>query len=102
MFESQKKSYNYENNTCTGLCGSYRRMVWSTASSVGCYQHYCERNGDSTKPLHIMACLLKPVVLDVNERPYKKGRPCSECPYGPDCKRNQCTQKEMTTTSPTS
>uniref|UniRef100_A0A5K3FY65 SCP domain-containing protein n=1 Tax=Mesocestoides corti TaxID=53468 RepID=A0A5K3FY65_MESCO len=101
MYESEKNAYNYESNTCTSSCANYRRMVWSTASQVGCYRHFCARSDHWSESKYIMACLYRPVVLDKNERPYKNGTPCSECPFGPDCNHNQCTQKQTTATTPT-
>uniref|UniRef100_A0A5K3F6E3 SCP domain-containing protein n=1 Tax=Mesocestoides corti TaxID=53468 RepID=A0A5K3F6E3_MESCO len=61
LFGSEKNAYNYENNTCTSSCANYRRMVWSTASHVGCYQQYCAQSDLSSKSVYIMACLYKPV-----------------------------------------
>uniref|UniRef100_A0A5K3FUN9 SCP domain-containing protein n=1 Tax=Mesocestoides corti TaxID=53468 RepID=A0A5K3FUN9_MESCO len=79
-------------------------MVWSTASEVGCYRYKSEQNNRYTTPLHIMACLFRPVALNAEVRPYENGTACSECPYGPGCHRKQCTQKQMpsTTTNSTS
>uniref|UniRef100_A0A5K3F6E7 SCP domain-containing protein n=1 Tax=Mesocestoides corti TaxID=53468 RepID=A0A5K3F6E7_MESCO len=96
-FDIERKVYNYEKNICTASCAKYRRMVWSTASQVGCYQQHCERSDLSSQSVYIMACLYRPVVLNENERPYKSGTACSECPYGPGCERNQCTQKQTST-----
>uniref|UniRef100_A0A5K3F8I7 SCP domain-containing protein n=1 Tax=Mesocestoides corti TaxID=53468 RepID=A0A5K3F8I7_MESCO len=102
LFDSEKNAYNYENNTCNSSCANYRRMVWSTATHVGCYRQYCARSSNWSDSTYIMACLYRPVVLNDQEKPYKNGTPCSACPYGPDCNHNQCTQKQMPTTSTTS
>uniref|UniRef100_A0A5K3FWT5 SCP domain-containing protein n=1 Tax=Mesocestoides corti TaxID=53468 RepID=A0A5K3FWT5_MESCO len=102
IYNHQKSAYNYEKNTCTRLCGYYKRMIWSTASQVGCYRQYCAQTDISSQSVYIMACLYRPVVLNSYERPYKNGTACSKCPYGPGCLHNQCTQKEMVTTLPSS
>uniref|UniRef100_A0A5K3F851 SCP domain-containing protein n=1 Tax=Mesocestoides corti TaxID=53468 RepID=A0A5K3F851_MESCO len=94
-FNSEKEAFKYETTTCTGLCGYYLRIIWATSRQVGCYRNRCEHSEIWTTPRHVMACFYKPVHLNVNERPYKRGSSCSGCPQGLGCYRKQCT--ELTT-----
>uniref|UniRef100_A0A5K3FS48 SCP domain-containing protein n=1 Tax=Mesocestoides corti TaxID=53468 RepID=A0A5K3FS48_MESCO len=98
VYNSEKNAFNYENNTCNSSCANYRRMIWSTATQVGCYLQHCERSNYWPDSKYIMACLYRPAVLNDQEKPYKSGTPCSACPYGRDCNHNQCTQKQLPTT----
>uniref|UniRef100_A0A5K3FQQ7 SCP domain-containing protein n=1 Tax=Mesocestoides corti TaxID=53468 RepID=A0A5K3FQQ7_MESCO len=94
-FQEEKEAYRYESNTCTSLCGNYRRIIWATSRQVGCYRHRCEQGTIWTTSRHVMACFYKPVRLNSDERPYKSGSSCSGCPRGLGCYRKQCT--ELTT-----
>ncbi len=38
------KDYNYENNSCTGVCGHYTQVVWATTKQVGCAKITCNGN----------------------------------------------------------
>ncbi|MGB0563408.1 MAG: CAP domain-containing protein [Spirulinaceae cyanobacterium] len=33
---SEKKDYNYRNNSCRGVCGHYTQIVWRDTTAVGC------------------------------------------------------------------
>jgi pathogenesis-related protein 1 len=33
---SERASYNYANNTCSGTCGHYTQIVWRTTRKLGC------------------------------------------------------------------
>ncbi|MEM8642530.1 MAG: CAP domain-containing protein [Cyanobacteria bacterium P01_G01_bin.54] len=33
---SEKKDYNYRNNTCNAICGHYTQIVWRDTTLVGC------------------------------------------------------------------
>uniref|UniRef100_A0A5K3FNJ6 SCP domain-containing protein n=1 Tax=Mesocestoides corti TaxID=53468 RepID=A0A5K3FNJ6_MESCO len=94
-FNSDKEAFKYETNTCTSLCGNYRRIIWATSRQVGCYRHKCEHSDIWTTPRYVMACLYKPGQRNPNVRPYISGSSCSGCPQGLGCYRKQCT--DMTT-----
>lgn len=33
---SEKANYDYDTNTCTGVCGHYTQIVWATSVDLGC------------------------------------------------------------------
>ncbi len=33
---SEKKNYDYSNDSCSGICGHYTQIVWETTKEVGC------------------------------------------------------------------
>ncbi len=36
------KDYNYDNNSCSGVCGHYTQVVWKTSIRVGCAKIECD------------------------------------------------------------
>ena len=38
---SEKANYNYDTNTCNGICGHYTQLVWRTTLKVGCAKGTC-------------------------------------------------------------
>lgn len=41
LWAQEEASYNYEANTCNGVCGHYTQIVWRTTTKVGCALHTC-------------------------------------------------------------
>ncbi len=41
LWVAEKASYNYQANTCNGVCGHYTQVVWRTTTKVGCALHTC-------------------------------------------------------------
>jgi pathogenesis-related protein 1 len=38
---SERANYNYQANTCNGVCGHWTQVVWSTTTKLGCAIHTC-------------------------------------------------------------
>lgn len=38
---SEAKDYDYENNTCNGICGHYTQIVWRDTTEIGCAVAVC-------------------------------------------------------------
>jgi len=36
QWASELQSYDYDSNTCSGVCGHYTQLVWKRTSRVGC------------------------------------------------------------------
>jgi pathogenesis-related protein 1 len=41
LWASEKANYNYDNNSCAGVCGHYTQLVWRTTLEVGCAMGTC-------------------------------------------------------------
>jgi pathogenesis-related protein 1 len=37
----EKSNYNYDTNTCNGVCGHYTQIVWRTSVKLGCAKGTC-------------------------------------------------------------
>jgi pathogenesis-related protein 1 len=38
---AEKANYNYDTNTCNGVCGHYTQIVWRTSVKLGCAKGTC-------------------------------------------------------------
>uniref|UniRef100_A0A5K3FNG7 SCP domain-containing protein n=1 Tax=Mesocestoides corti TaxID=53468 RepID=A0A5K3FNG7_MESCO len=94
QFASESQYYNYDQNQCTKSCNNYKRMILATSNAVGCAQNNCTRQEDASES-HLTICLLKKNGGDADERPYKRGESCSECPDGFACHRKQCFDQPL-------
>jgi pathogenesis-related protein 1 len=39
---SEESVYDYEANSCAGVCGHYTQIVWADTTKVGCGLHLCD------------------------------------------------------------
>ena len=85
---SESKSYNFLTGQCSGKCTLYTQMVWWESNKLGCGAKRC---GDRT----ILVCNYAPGGNYVGQRPYKSGKPCSECPGDMACEDNLCVEKKQ-------
>jgi pathogenesis-related protein 1 len=60
---SEKAMYNYDNNSCSGVCGHYTQIVWRDSTDLGCAMQACG-NG------FIVSCEYGPGGNFVGQRPY--------------------------------
>uniref|UniRef100_A0A5K3ERW0 SCP domain-containing protein n=1 Tax=Mesocestoides corti TaxID=53468 RepID=A0A5K3ERW0_MESCO len=94
--------YNYTTNKCNFLTTYYLQILWANTSHFGCAMKDCSiKNPKSEKKSFYMTCVFQPGGTVGNERPYKSGTPCTECPSGYGCYMNQCvsiTSDSETTT----
>lgn len=60
---SEKADYNYENNSCAGVCGHYTQQVWNTTTDLGCAIKQCG-NG------YLVSCEYGPGGNYQGQRPY--------------------------------
>uniref|UniRef100_A0A5K3FQC3 SCP domain-containing protein n=1 Tax=Mesocestoides corti TaxID=53468 RepID=A0A5K3FQC3_MESCO len=95
-----KGSYDYATNDCEDNCFDYIQMVWANSTQVGCATHTC--TSSSAKQYTLFACLYKPSLRILTDRPYEGGNICSKCPNGYGCHRNQCDKSSPPLTSTTS
>ncbi|NWI13200.1 GLIP1 protein, partial [Crypturellus soui] len=71
--------YTYETNSCRGMCGHYRQIVWATSYKVGCAVHFCPSvtGFSGTNAAHFI-CNYGPAG-NYPRRPYETGAACSKC-----------------------
>jgi len=97
-WNSEKKWYDYDTLQCRKgkRCNSYTQMVWATTRQIGCAYHYCKRVSSSNDEdpyldAEYIACNYVPDGNKENQKPFKKGPPCSQCESGVGwCKRKLC------------
>jgi pathogenesis-related protein 1 len=41
LWASEKANYDYDSNTCSGICGHYTQIVWADSVKLGCGIHDC-------------------------------------------------------------
>jgi hypothetical protein len=42
LWAAEEANYDYDSNTCSGVCGHYTQIVWSTTERVGCGLSNCQ------------------------------------------------------------
>ncbi|XP_026523495.1 GLIPR1-like protein 1 [Notechis scutatus] len=93
-FNSEVKYYTLSTHQCTKVCGHYTQVVWATSYKVGCAAVYCRYMDGKEKNNNIVVCNYAPAGNYQGVRPYKEGKPCSNCPKGDTCKDNLCRNSE--------
>uniref|UniRef100_A0ABM0MHJ0 GLIPR1-like protein 1-like n=1 Tax=Saccoglossus kowalevskii TaxID=10224 RepID=A0ABM0MHJ0_SACKO len=100
--------YNYDENTCSSVCGHYTQVVWASSYAVGCGLTHCPAvNQSHFTDSFILTCNYGPGGNLIGERPYATGSPCTLCETGSgECYENKCrpcsehNEACATTTSP--
>ncbi|XP_070803600.1 GLIPR1-like protein 1 isoform X1 [Pituophis catenifer annectens] len=93
-FQSEVNYYTFSTHHCTKVCGHYTQVVWATSHKVGCAVVYCRYMDGKEKNNNILVCNYAPAGNYRGVRPYKEGKPCSNCPKGDTCKDNLCRNSE--------
>ena len=57
------EDYNYDKNSCSGVCGHYTQVVWKTTERVGCAKIECDG-------MDIWVCNYDPPGNWVGQKPY--------------------------------
>ena len=60
---SELANYDYDTNTCTGVCGHYTQIVWATSLRLGCGSANCSNN-------YVVYCNYGPPGNYVGRSPY--------------------------------
>ncbi|NXN68292.1 GLIP1 protein, partial [Himantopus himantopus] len=77
---NEVSSYDFNTNSCTGMCGHYTQVVWAESYKVGCAVHFCntvENFPGLFRAAHFV-CDYGPAG-NYPRKPYKAGRSCSGC-----------------------
>jgi len=89
---SEKSSYTYSTNGCSGVCGHYTQVVWRTSTSIGCGIKLCHSDTNPFPPPFnafdwwVVVCQYSPQGNFIGQRPYL-------CNYGAG--DVQCTGREF-------
>ena len=92
----EKRDYDYETLRCVDgkKCKHYTQVVWATSRQVGCAYHYCAAITSGFFKAQYLACNYIPGGNYANQKPYKKGTPCSKCGSGASwCKNGLCNSQ---------
>nr|XP_012606494.1 GLIPR1-like protein 1 [Microcebus murinus] len=77
-------NYNFNNRSCTKVCGHYTQVVWAKSYKVGCAVENCP----TLRALFV--CNYGPAGNYLNSRPYTTGEPCSLCTKEEKCVEKLC------------
>ncbi len=67
---SEVSDYDYEANSCSGVCGHYTQIVWRNSRFLGCGVAICPEGSDTTYGDQIWVCHYGPAGNFVGEKPY--------------------------------
>ncbi|XP_027248472.1 GLIPR1-like protein 1 [Cricetulus griseus] len=81
---NENEHYNFENMTCSKICGHYTQLVWDSTYKVGCAVTPCSKVG-AVISAALFICNYAPGGTLIR-RPYQAGTFCTRC--HPD---DQCT-----------
>jgi len=102
---SEVEYYNYQDNSCTQVCGHYTQVVWDASANLGCAHAHCPTMQGASWCADYGGC--EYVVCQYGpggnfpRQPYTTGQSCSACPDGfPDCVDNMCSTGEIEPTIP--
>jgi len=63
MWTAEQANYDYENNTCDGICGHYTQVVWKNTTKLGCGVSSCDQK-------RVYVCNYDPRGNYVGQSPY--------------------------------
>lgn len=68
---SEVEDYDYDNNSCSGVCGHYTQVVWADSRKLGCGVATCNENSPfGENPWFNWVCNYDPPGNFVGEKPY--------------------------------
>ncbi|XP_078606729.1 cysteine-rich secretory protein LCCL domain-containing 2-like isoform X5 [Branchiostoma floridae x Branchiostoma japonicum] len=96
MWYDEHHDFTYPSYCRGPMCTHYTQMVWATTTKVGCSIRLCETMqvwGEEWPKTLYLVCDYSSKGNWIGYAPYKRGRPCSQCPpkYGGRCANNLCT-----------
>ncbi|CAL9217362.1 unnamed protein product [Arabidopsis halleri] len=65
LWVNEKANYNYNSNSCNGVCGHYTQVVWRNSVRLGCAKVWCNNGGGT-----IISCNYDPPGNYMYKRPY--------------------------------
>uniref|UniRef100_M3Z1A6 SCP domain-containing protein n=1 Tax=Mustela putorius furo TaxID=9669 RepID=M3Z1A6_MUSPF len=90
---NETEFYDYDNLSCSKVCGHYTQVVWADSYKVGCAVTVCP--GLEGYETAMFICNYAPAGNYQNRPPYTKGISCSLCAEEETCIKNLCGNKEL-------
>ncbi|XP_062609362.1 GLIPR1-like protein 1 [Saccostrea cucullata] len=89
----EKAFYDFDEDSCTGVCGHYTQAVWADSEYIGCAEAFCPaffrgRGG------YNYVCNYGPRGNWRGRKPYIPGQQCSQCPKGYKCHGGLCAEED--------
>ena len=66
---SEVQDYDYDTNTCSGVCGHYTQVVWANSTKLGCAMAVC------TDKSQVWVCNYDPPGNYTGQKPYRQTSP---------------------------
>ncbi|XP_023572082.1 GLIPR1-like protein 1 [Octodon degus] len=90
---NESQYFDFNDLTCSGVCGHYTQVVWANTHKVGCAVATCPNLGGPTYALFV--CNYGPAGNIKNELPYAEGSSCSMCLKEERCVNKLCQHKDF-------
>nr|XP_054748344.1 uncharacterized protein LOC129253930 isoform X1 [Lytechinus pictus] len=83
--------YDYDDHSCSHVCGHYTQVVWASTYAVGCGRTFCSSVSNGWSNAYIVTCNYGPAGNYNGVRPYLSGSSCTQCDSGiGECYENKC------------
>lgn len=77
----EKKDYDFNSNSCRGVCGHYTALVWGETTDIGCGIAFCP-NVAGIANAHYLVCNYGPPGNWQGKKPFVPGPACTKCDSG--------------------
>ena len=103
-WSEEKQHYSYKKGQCRLKCDSYLQIIWSKGKYFGCSVALCTNItvpenylfGPVYSKASFVVCHYSATVKTfLGEKPYRSGKPCTECGERSVCKENLCARKNQ-------
>ncbi|XP_036270288.1 serotriflin-like isoform X1 [Pipistrellus kuhlii] len=89
----EAKDFKYGLGGTLKKTGHYTQLVWATSHQVGCALAHCPHSSSNLQYFYVCHYWPAGNVFNTIRTPYKRGRPCGDCPH--HCDNGLCTNSCM-------
>ncbi|XP_005006578.2 GLIPR1-like protein 1 [Cavia porcellus] len=90
---NESQHFDFNNLSCSNICGHYTQVVWANSYKVGCAAASCANFGGATFAMFV--CNYGPGGNFKNDLPYTQGPPCTMCSTEERCVNKLCQRKDL-------